>query len=134
MRLRSLALSATLAACVGSAAMPSVDVDAIDSAPMPYLPASCIPDGEMLDATVIGLTNVPPGVEHSPLPATAEAEWMGWIDWRFAGGRYADGKCSRVTRRAPFGGNWTKTPPEFRLPKFLGGGGGGNKSSTADEL
>jgi len=75
-----------------------------------------------------------PGVEHSPLPATAEAEWMGWIDWRFAGGRYADGKCSRVTRRAPFGGNWTKTPPEFRLPKFLGGGGGGNKSSTADEL
>ncbi|KAL3959339.1 hypothetical protein ACCO45_007501 [Purpureocillium lilacinum] len=74
-----------------------------------------------------------PGVEHSPLPATAEAEWMGWIDWRFAGGRYADGKCSRVTRRALFGGKWTKTPPEFRLPKFLGGGRG-NKTSWADEL
>ncbi|UNI19472.1 hypothetical protein JDV02_005654 [Purpureocillium takamizusanense] len=90
-----------------------------------------------------------PGVEHSPLPAAAEAEWMGWIDWRFAGGRYAhetkegDGGegggggngnlCSRVTRRAPFGGRWTKTPPEFRLPKFLGGGGGGD-NKTAGEL
>ena len=37
--------------------MPSVDVDAIDSAPMPYLPASCMPDGEMLDATVIGMSS-----------------------------------------------------------------------------
>ncbi|KAJ6440189.1 prolyl aminopeptidase (secreted protein) [Purpureocillium lavendulum] len=65
-----------------------------------------------------------PGVEHSPLPGTAEAEWVGWIDWRFAGGRYAEGaeRCSKVTRRAPFGGRWTKTPPEFRIPKFLKNG------------
>ena len=35
--------------------MPSLEVEAIDRAPMPYLPASCMPDGEMLDATVIGM-------------------------------------------------------------------------------
>ena len=35
--------------------MPSVEFEAIDSAPMPYLPAICMPDGEMLDATVIGM-------------------------------------------------------------------------------
>ena len=40
---------------VGSAAIPSVDVEAMDSAPMPYFPANCMPDGEMLDATVIGM-------------------------------------------------------------------------------
>ena len=36
---------------------PSVDVDAIDSTPMPYLPASVMPDGLMLDATAIGIVS-----------------------------------------------------------------------------
>ena len=65
-----------------------------------------------------------PGIEHSPLPTAAEAEWMGWIDWRFAGGRYPStaGRCSRVTRRAFGGSRWTKMSPEFRLNEFLGNG------------
>ena len=35
--------------------MPSVDVDAMDSAPMPYLPASCMPLGEMDEAATMGM-------------------------------------------------------------------------------
>ena len=37
--------------------MPSVEFEAIDSTPMPYLPASCIPDGEIDDAVVIGMSS-----------------------------------------------------------------------------
>jgi hypothetical protein len=37
--------------------MPSVEWDAIDSTPMPYLPAICIPDGEIDDAVTIGMSS-----------------------------------------------------------------------------
>ena len=37
--------------------MPSVEFEAIDSTPMPYLPASCMPDGEIDDATAIGISS-----------------------------------------------------------------------------
>ena len=40
---------------VGSACRPSLEVLAILSAPMPYLPAICMPLGEMLLAVVIGM-------------------------------------------------------------------------------
>ena len=43
--------------CVGRALMPSVELEAIDSTPMPYLPASCMPDGEIDDATAIGISS-----------------------------------------------------------------------------
>jgi hypothetical protein len=39
---------------VGSACRPADEFDAIDSTPMPYLPASCMPDGEIDDAVAIG--------------------------------------------------------------------------------
>src|SRR6202008_4159788 len=40
---------------VGSACSPSDDVDAMDSGPIPYLPASCMPDGLSDDAHVISI-------------------------------------------------------------------------------
>ena len=51
----SAAASSAKPHCVGSAWMPSVELDAIDSTPMPYLPASCMPDGEIDDAAAIGI-------------------------------------------------------------------------------
>ena len=41
--------------CVGSAAMPAVELEAIESAPMPYLPANCMPLGEIDEAATIGM-------------------------------------------------------------------------------
>ena len=43
---------------VGSAWIPSVEFEAIDSTPMPYLPASVIPDGEIDDAVKHELNEV----------------------------------------------------------------------------
>ena len=51
------AASSANAHCVGSACRPSVEVEAIDSTPMPYLPASCMPDGEIDDAVAIGMSS-----------------------------------------------------------------------------
>lgn len=61
-----------------------------------------------------------PGLEHSALPPAAEAEWLGWIDWRFAGGRYESRGCSKETKR-PFDAEHVKAPPEIPLPDFLKG-------------
>ena len=35
--------------------MPSVVIDPMESTPMPYLPASVIPDGDTIDATAHGI-------------------------------------------------------------------------------
>ena len=53
----SAAASSANAHCVGSAWRPSVEVEAIDSTPMPYLPAICMPDGEIDDAVAIGMSS-----------------------------------------------------------------------------
>ena len=50
------AASSANAHCVGSACRPSALVEAIDSTPMPYLPAICMPLGLMLDAVAIGMS------------------------------------------------------------------------------
>ncbi len=51
------AASSANAHCVGRACSPSALVEAIDSTPVPYLPASCIPLGLMLDAVAIGISS-----------------------------------------------------------------------------
>ena len=43
--------------CVGSASSPAVDIEPIESTPMPYLPASVIPEGLIIDATAIGMSS-----------------------------------------------------------------------------
>ena len=42
--------------CNGSAARPAVDIEPIDRMPMPYFPASVMPDGLTMDATVCGIS------------------------------------------------------------------------------
>ena len=65
--------------CVGRALMPSVELEAIDSTPMPYLPASCMPDGEIDDAVAIGISSCSGQdlqlgvVELEPVALVAEA-------------------------------------------------------------
>jgi len=41
--------------CVGKAANPAVLLEAIDSTPHPYLPASCMPEGDSVDAVAMGM-------------------------------------------------------------------------------
>ena len=43
--------------CKGSACSPSVDVEAIESTPMPYLPAIFMPEGLMEDAVTMGISS-----------------------------------------------------------------------------
>ena len=40
--------------CNGNAAIPAVDIEPIDSTPVPCLPASVMPDGLTIDATANG--------------------------------------------------------------------------------
>lgn len=59
-----------------------------------------------------------PGLEHTPSTAASLAEWIGWIDDRFAGKgvRSEKGrKCTKVTR-VPFDNGHFYSPPE--LPPF----------------
>ena len=43
--------------CVGSASRPAVDIEPIERTPMPYLPASVMPEGLIIDATAIGMSS-----------------------------------------------------------------------------
>ena len=61
--LRSTVVPAFLAAdsakphCVGSAVSPSVDIEPSEMMPMPYLPASVMPDGLICEATANGMSS-----------------------------------------------------------------------------
>src|SRR5439155_16349423 len=52
-----LAASSAKLHWIGSACRPSSEVEAIDSTPMPYLPASCMPEGLIEDAAAIGISS-----------------------------------------------------------------------------
>ena len=73
------AASSANAHCVGRACRPSLELEAIESTPMPYLPASCMPDGEIDDAVAIGMSSctgrsLQLGVaEREPVRLVAEA-------------------------------------------------------------
>ncbi len=43
--------------CVGSAIRPCVDIEPSEMMPMPYLPASVIPEGEICEATTNGMSS-----------------------------------------------------------------------------
>ena len=43
--------------CVGSAVRPSVDIEPSEMMPMPYLPASVMPDGLICEATANGMSS-----------------------------------------------------------------------------
>src|SRR5881275_2959241 len=43
--------------CVGSAIKPCVDIEPSEMMPMPYLPASVMPEGEICDATTNGISS-----------------------------------------------------------------------------
>ncbi len=43
--------------CVGSAIRPCVDIEPSEMMPMPYLPASVMPDGEICEATTNGISS-----------------------------------------------------------------------------
>ena len=43
--------------CVGSAISPCVDIDPSEMIPMPYFPASVMPDGEICEATTNGISS-----------------------------------------------------------------------------
>src|SRR3979411_2578990 len=52
-----LAASSAKPHCVGSAIRPCVDIEPSEMMPMPYLPASVMPDGEICDATTNGMSS-----------------------------------------------------------------------------
>ncbi|OIQ64618.1 hypothetical protein GALL_538310 [mine drainage metagenome] len=43
--------------CVGNAIKPCVDIEPSEMMPMPYFPASVIPDGEICEATTNGMSS-----------------------------------------------------------------------------
>ena len=64
-----LAASSAKPHCVGSAIRPCVDIEPSEMMPMPYLPASVMPDGEICEATTNGISscsgsNLQRGVVH----------------------------------------------------------------------
>src|SRR5207237_2128503 len=52
-----LAASSAKPHCVGSAINPCVDIEPSEMMPMPYLPASVMPEGEICDATTSGISS-----------------------------------------------------------------------------
>src|SRR6266851_655066 len=52
-----LAASSAKPHCVGSAIRPWVDIEPSEMMPMPYLPASVMPEGEICDATTNGMSS-----------------------------------------------------------------------------
>src|SRR5437660_1319921 len=52
-----LAASSAKPHCVGSAIRPCVDIEPSEMMPMPYLPASVIPEGEICEATTNGISS-----------------------------------------------------------------------------
>ena len=52
-----LAASSAKPHCVGRAISPCVDIEPSEIMPMPYLPASVMPDGEICDATTNGISS-----------------------------------------------------------------------------
>src|ERR1700681_4618334 len=52
-----LAASSANPHCVGSAIRPCVDIEPSEIMPMPYLPASVMPDGEICEATTNGISS-----------------------------------------------------------------------------
>src|ERR1700736_3365230 len=59
-----LAASSAKPHWVGSAIRPCVDIEPSEMMPMPYLPASVMPDGEICDATILQGEDLQRGVVH----------------------------------------------------------------------
>lgn len=54
------------------------------------------------------------GVEHTPITAVAQVDWMTWINGRFSGDDSGHKQCTRKII-TPFDAKWANLPPEFSL-------------------